>query len=116
MLVGTTIAINNPVTAEAVWLNNSGTASGSGLITASYLFLLEGGAVGTSPNPLQTAVTRLIDDKSDGDAYVNQTGASLDLYGATSGAGLLDAVASGGITIDAATLNIDVAPIRPKTV
>ncbi len=105
-LSGTTMAINNPVRARAVTLSNGGAVTGSGLITAATTLTLTGnGAVGTSGARLQTAVATLTDDKSGGDAYVNQTGA-LNLDGTTTGAGLLDVVGNAGITVDAA-LNID---------
>ena len=80
-----------------------GDVAGAGTITAGTLTLNGAGTVGVDAlTRLNTAVGTLVDNKSGGDVFVNQTGA-LNVHGTTTtAAGALDVLANIGITIDAA--------------
>ena len=83
-------------------LNNSGAASGSGLITAGTLYLNGGGNVGASGagNALNTAVSTLTDDKSGGNAFINQPGnEALNVNGTTTGGSQLNVTAGGNLAV-----------------
>ena len=83
----------------SVTLDNTGNATGAGLITTGTLNLNGAGNVGTGGTPLSTAITALALNKSGGDTFVSDTGA-LAVQGSTTGN--LGVTTTGNITQGAA--------------
>ncbi len=79
----------------SVTLDNTGSATGAGLIATGTLNLNGAGNVGTVGTPLSTTITALALNKTGGDSFVSDTGA-LAVQGSTTGN--LNVTAAGDIT------------------
>ena len=98
-LKGTTLAVNNAVTAKSVTLNNSGAVSGVGKITATTLNLDGSADVGSHASPISTQVGTITLAPTAGNIYLTQnTATPVNLDGNTSGGNV--ELTAGATTID----------------